>query len=335
MKEFLKDIYNFGIIGFVILAILLAGYLVFDPFYVLKGYDDFSTKSTSGNKDYISTTNFLRNYSTEKFDSYIFGSSRTIAFQHSEWRKHLPDSSSVFTYDAYSETIYGIYKKVKLIDSLGLKLKNVLIIVEKDETFMTETNSKGYLFIKHPVLSGESYCDFHWEFLKSYLTPKFLFCYYSHFILGKYFPFMLGVIEPFKSKIIPTSNETKWIELDGMLAESETDYYKKMDYLLPSRDGVQRTEPLARITANQLKMLHEIKAIFIKHNTIYKFVISPLYNQVNFNKRDLNILNRIFGNDKVFDFSGINDLTKPKTNYYEFSHYRPKVGEQIMNRIYE
>ena len=335
MKNFLKDIYNFGIIGGSILAILLIAYLIFDPFYVVKDYEDFSNKITSGNKDYISTTNFLKNHANEKYDSYIFGSSRTVAFQHSAWRKHLPDSSIVFTYDAYSETIYGIYKKIKLIDSLGLKLKNVLMVIEKDETFMTETNSKGYLFIKHPALSGESFYKFHWEFLKSYLTPKFLFCYYSHLISGKYSPFMLGVIEPYKSRILPLSNETQWLELDGLLASSETEYYNKMAHLLPVRDGVLRIESQPKISAKQKKMLKEIKAIFDKHNTNYRLVISPLYNQVKFNLTDLNVLNSIFGSEFVFDFSGINELTKPKTNYYEFSHYRPKVGEQIMQRIYK
>jgi len=335
MKNFLRDIYNFGIIGSGFLAILLIAYLIFDPFYVIKDYDDFSNKITSGNKDYISTTNFLKNYRKEKYDSYIFGSSRTVAFQHSAWRKYLPDSSIIFTYDAYSETIYGIYKKIKLIDSLGLKLNNVLIVIEKDETFMTETNSKGYLFIKHPVLSGESFYEFHWEFLKSYLTPKFLFCYYWHLISGKYSPFMLGVIEPYKTKIMPVSNETKWIALESMLAESESEYYEKMAHLLPVRDGILRTETQSKISQKQKKMLKEMKSIFNKHNTSYRFVISPLYNQVKFNRADHNVLNSIFGSERVFDFSGINDLTKAKTNYYEFSHYRPKVGEQIMQRIYK
>jgi hypothetical protein len=335
MKNFLKDIYNFGIVGGGILAIFLLAYFVFDPFYVIKDHKDFSNKITSGNKDYISTTNFLRNYSSRKYDSFIFGSSRTVAFQHSTWQKYLPDSSSVFTYDAYSETIYGIYKKVKLIDSLGLKLKNVLILVEKDETFMTETNSKGYLFIKHPVLSGESFYEFQWEFLKSYLTPKFLFCFYSHLISGKYSPFMLGVIEPYKSRIVPLSNETQWLELDGMLAKSETEYYKKMAHLFPLRDGILRTETQSRISAKQRKMLQEMKSIFDKHDTNYRLVISPLFNQVKFNPTDLNVLTSIFGRDFVFDFSGINDLTKVKTNYYEFSHYRPKVGKEIMQRIYK
>jgi hypothetical protein len=335
MKNFLRDIYKFCLIGGGFLTIILAAYLIFDPFYVIKEYNDFSNKITSGNKDYISTTIFLRNYRKEKYDSYILGSSRTVAFQHSAWQKHLPDSSKIFTYDAYSETIYGIYKKIKLIDSLGLKLNNVLIIVEKDETFMTENNSKGYLFIKHPVLSGENFYEFHWEFLKSYLTPKFLFCYYSRLIWGKYSPFMLGVIEPFKTKITPVSNETKWVELDQMLAESETEYYKKMNHLFPVRDGVFRTETKPKISAKQKKMLNEIKSIFNRHNTHYRFVISPLYQQVKFNKTDLDILKSTFGSAYVYDFSGINDLTKPKTNYYEFSHYRPKVGEQIMQHIYK
>ena len=162
-----------------------------------------------------------------------------------------------------------------------------------------------------------------------------MFCYYWHLISGKYSPFMLGVIEPYKTKIMPVSNETKWIALESMLAESESEYYEKMSHLLPVRDGILRTETQSKISQKQKKMLKEMKSIFNKHNTSYRFVISPLYNQVKFNRADHNVLNSIFGSERVFDFSGINDLTKAKTNYYEFSHYRPKVGEQIMQRIYK
>jgi len=134
---------------------------------------------------------------------------------------------------------------------------------------------------------------------------------------------------------MPVSNETKWIALESMLAESESEYYEKMAHLLPVRDGILRTETQSKISQKQKKMLKEMKSIFNKHNTSYRFVISPLYNQVKFNRADHNVLNSIFGSERVFDFSGINDLTKAKTNYYEFSHYRPKVGEQIMQRIYK
>ena len=63
-----------------------------------------------------------------------------------------------------------------------------------------------------------------------------------------------------------------------------------------------------------------------EHKTKYKLVISPCYNQLKLNPRDKEILDSIFGYENVYDYSGINQYTNDTLNYYENSHYRPKVA---------
>jgi hypothetical protein len=46
-------------------------------------------------------------------------------------------------------------------------------------------------------------------------------------------------------------------------------------------------------------------------------------------------LSGIFGTERVFDFSGVNEFTTDFRNYYEESHYRPQVAREILKRIYE
>ena len=65
-----------------------------------------------------------------------------------------------------------------------------------------------------------------------------------------------------------------------------------------------------------------------------RVVISPLYNQIKFSPRDLSILNNLFGEGVVYDFSGINPLTKSYTGYYEQSHYRPKLAKAVLDSLY-
>ena len=54
----------------------------------------------------------------------------------------------------------------------------------------------------------------------------------------------------------------------------------------------------------------------------------PLYPE------DEKALRAIFGDDCVFNFSGINKWTTDYHNYYEVSHYRPHVASEIMDSIY-
>jgi hypothetical protein len=88
------------------------------------------------------------------------------------------------------------------------------------------------------------------------------------------------------------------------------------------------------IKETQKKMLAEIFAKFQNDKTNYKIIINPLYDQEKLNSEDLIILNKIFGKENVFDFSGRNEITNDFYNYYELSHYRPHVAKMIMDIIY-
>jgi hypothetical protein len=53
------------------------------------------------------------------------------------------------------------------------------------------------------------------------------------------------------------------------------------------------------------------------------------------NVNDLRYLTNLFGKENVYDFSGINEYTESIYNYYENSHYRPYVADEIMKKLYE
>ncbi len=48
----------------------------------------------------------------------------------------------------------------------------------------------------------------------------------------------------------------------------------------------------------------------------------------------MKILRSMFDKNKIFDFSGINDITTSKYNYFEREHYRPFIAYRIMDSIY-
>lgn len=67
---------------------------------------------------------------------------------------------------------------------------------------------------------------------------------------------------------------------------------------------------------------------------LYWFVFNKNIKIQNMNKKDLAELQSIFGIRKVYDFSGINEITNDYRNYYEDSHYIPHVADTYLEIIY-
>lgn len=312
---------------------MLQTYLYFDPFKVLRHYNDYSYSHILQNRDYISTTMFLNNHQKNKYNSFIFGSSRTVAFRINSWSKYLSDTDRPFMFDASNESIYGIYTKLKYLDSRNIEIKNALIILCRDVSFSDEKNHKGHLFIKHPTTSGKGNLGFQVEFFKAYINPKFLFDFYSYQILGTYRPFMFGYIEKNKTAYDSLTNEISVIDREAEIIENPTEYYLQRRALFDERTD-ERTDSTQRITKKQLFILKEIRRILEKNKTNYTVVLSPLYEQIKLNTSDLLLLKNEFGNN-LYDFSGKNAFTEDKKNYYETSHFRPNVGDDILKIIYE
>jgi hypothetical protein len=128
------------------------------------------------------------------------------------------------------------------------------------------------------------------------------------------------------------NNELKLVTYENEVTQYPAQYYIKHRNTFYTRSG-ERVDSIQRINNKQAFMLQEIIKIFRKNNTKYKVVISPLYDQVKFSQKDMIILKKIF-RDKLYDFSGENSFTENKMNYYETSHYRPVVGDSILNIIY-
>ena len=305
-----------------------------DPFKILRPYSTYSNSKVILNRDFISTETFLKKKDVYRYNSFIFGSSRTLAFKPTSWVKYLGDDSRPFLFDASGESLFGIYKKIKLLDSLNVDIKNVLIILCRDVSFPKSDNQKGHLFIKHPVLSGEKKLDFHKHFLSAYFTPSFLVSYYVNYLSGNYYSFMKGYIENRNIIFDNSTNALSIADQEVNIEKNEARYYRENASIFYPRSAIEITDSIPRIQEIHVNLFREMKEIFSKHKTVYRIVISPLYEQIKFNFNDSKRLNDIFESN-VYDFSGKNFLTEKIENYYETSHYRPFVGDSILKYLYE
>ncbi|TGD58361.1 hypothetical protein [Flavobacterium humi] len=330
MKQFLRRLFLFVTIPSVL---LLGGYLYFDPFKVIYTYDHYDRTPVISSRDYISTEQYLKNKDKYHYNSFIFGSSRTIAFKTDTWKQYLDKDAVPYKFDASAESIAGIASKLKYLDKENAPIKNALIILCRDWSFTAQKNRTEHLFKKHPAVSGKSWLDFHFAFLKAYLNPRFLWVYYNYQWTGQYKDWMVYVIAEDAFTVDPVTNEMTETGLDRKIEKNPKQYVKDLGGVFYDRPEKAKEDSISRIDSDYLKMLLEMKSILEKHKTKYKIVAGPLYEQVKWNRNDKAILVKIFGNH-FYDYTGKNKFTGNEENYYENSHYRPVVGTVIFEEIF-
>jgi len=134
---------------------------------------------------------------------------------------------------------------------------------------------------------------------------------------------------------IPEYNELHKDGAEELLKSNPDDYYVLLeDNILYERSGIEQTAKSV-IADGQKHVLIDLRDLLLSHKTDYRIVISPLYDQIKLNPDDLQFLNETFGEEKVYDFSGVNEYTNNVSNYYEYSHYRPQLCRQILKIIYQ
>lgn len=329
MKSFLRNVLRFLIIPAVIFLLLVIGYVVYDPFQVVHSYDKYT--SLQVNRSYISTEVFLKNYKKEHYNSFIFGSSRVFGYNIDSWKEHLNTDANVYSFDSYGEKIGAVYHKLKFLDSLNVNIKNVLLCLDVDFTFNYNDNEPKFLYMEHPLLSRKGWCDFQKTHFLAYFNPSFISSFYGNKILGITNSYVRQHYFLAQSTFDPITNRPFRSDLEERI-KTEPDYYDSPIFYT-IRDTLIVSQFL-QVDKQHEKILHEIMQIFSKHKTNYKVVINPLYNQVKFNPKDLEIIKAVFRGDHVYDFAGRNKFTISKYNYYEESHFRPLVGDSIMDIIY-
>lgn len=329
MKTFIKTVLVF-LIPFFLIAV---SYFVFDPFKVLYKKNLSSSHFVILNREFVTTEKFKINYIHEKFNSFIFGSSRTLAFKTKDWISHLDSNAKPFVFDASGETIYGIWKKIKYLNENQIKIENSVLIICSDITFSMTKNYDDHIRIKHPDITHESRLFFHGLFFSSYFSNGFFARYLDYLMFKTERPYMNSFLEFRSIHSDSRTNDLYINDQEKLIQNDSIHYYNLKKALFYQRDNSNKFYPI-QINSEIKEMLNDIKTVFRESNTNYKIVISPLYNQTKLNQEDLNVIKEIFGTDNVFDYSGINNITNSKYNYYEDSHYRYHVGKRIFSEVY-
>jgi hypothetical protein len=326
MKPLIKKI--FVLLSPLILVTIC--YLITDPTQKLPFYKPHAFDILMLSRGDISTRVYLMNVDKYKYDSFIFGSSRTTAHTSKAWGKYLSKNNVAYSFSAWNESIVGIYKRLKLIDSLKKPINNAFLLLDIDRAF-----EKGAITWDYYLITGTSKYNYYMNDYINYLqSPRLILTSVDYQLFHKKRAYMEGFMGLQKDDWNPVNNDWEPNSEKKINADS-VGYYKNSSTLFYSRPAAQQFSS-KRINATNANYLHKIMGLLKKHHAKYKIVIAPLYDQIKLNPQDHITLNNIFGIDNVYDYSGVNAITNNMYNYNaDVVHYRKKVGDLIFKEIYQ
>ncbi len=313
----------------------LLSLIYIDTFRLFRSYDSYYKDNiVTLNRGLVTARTYSKYRDKEKYNSFIFGSSRSLAFKCQEWVKYLKNDATPFHFDGSGDGIYAVSKKVQFIEEQGDSIKNALLIIDRDFLISTK-NNEGHIFILPPEISKESKLIYYFTFFRAQIYFKFLIAYidYSMFKTQRDYMGVLLRTDEYPHKINDI-NCDMWYSYDVHIKKDSLKYYNQL-----IDKGVFYNRPILKhdscdITNPEISQLKQIKELFIRHNTKYIIVISPVYDMIHMEKEQLKLLYQIFGEENVYNFSGKNKFTEHISNYYDESHYKPPVANEILKIIY-
>lgn len=326
----LKRIFLFCIPFFVV-AIL---YFIADPFMVLYKHTDYNVDwRIHKNLDFVSTEKYLTNSDSICYDSFIFGGSTALYVSPKSWKKYLSKENQVYAFIASGEHISGIWSKIVYLNAKGKPLKNALIILDTEASFDEFTNDNP-LFMKHYEVYPSSKLNFHYLYFIQFINIRFLRAWVPYKLTNTFHDYMGGYLVTEKSYHEPITNEYHNVEILEELKKDSLGYYARRQDIFPTDRGDKANYRTPKLNDDYLKMCKEMKSIFEEQKTDYRIIVGPNYKYESLNALDMRGIKDIFGQDNVFDFTGVNKFTKDKSNFYDKVHFKKYVGNQLLEVVY-
>ena len=329
MKRFVYTILLFITIP---LILLVGIYLWTDPFRCIHDFDIENIDDT--NREHLSTELFLRNESIYDYNSFIFASSRGGGMNTYQWKQYLPDDAQPFLFQAWSETVTGIELKMAYLCEHQIPMDNALLLIDVPGTFAKDQLPHEALTIKHYIFTGRTKFCYNviqfWNFIQK---PTLWYSSIRNKIQDVHIPCPSDTITNDWDK----SNRYHFTEVpsqDSLKSCSSIGRRTFLEKINHSGYKIEVSKPL--IDNRFLEQLHHIHSMLVEKQTDYHIIITPApcYTNPAINPQDISILQNVFGQDRVHDYSGKNEITEDYNNFSDPGHFGLRVGFMIIEDIY-
>lgn len=314
MKIFIKKILMHAIFPlFLLLGLVVYNFFV-DPYGVIR--EDISSKYTEPNQHYLKVKYITEN--PKKYNAFIFGNSRVGKINVNK----IKDTANVWYNMTYSEGLPGEHlDDIKIFLKKNVKINKIVIGLDEISCF-TKKSSHESQSLRKPY--------------KNSFNP-----YISYFFLSPSFSLNKAIRdakanEMYKEGMYLTIYET------GSFFVNKKDTFidnNKQLHILDKTFSEPYYWPSERVENFKecLEDIKMIKKICESKNIELEFFINPIYIKVYEKAVSKGFLKFINDLKKIVDFKDFNnfkEITTNNLNYYEKSHYRPIVGDFIIDRIF-
>ncbi len=311
MRKFIYKILIFSSLSIPFFIILIIYNVWLDPFGVIRG--DMQTQKTEPNQHYLKIKYCIDN--PKKYNAFLFGSSRVGKIDVSK----ITDGNNWYNF-TYSECVpYETLQDIRLLLHHNVNIKK--IIIGLDEI--------SYL-VSHKLHKDQS-------LRKSYVNIINPYLYYL--LLRPSLSMYENILNADTSRFY-SKGAYSVIYSDGSFKPNKKDTFIETHPLIHIRDTVFNNPYWREYYSERIKQaiyeIAEIKQLSTRNNIKLIFFINPIYEKTYLKAIDNHFflfLEQLSIITKHYDFSGINEITTNKLNYYENSHYRPIVGDWIINEI--
>ncbi len=337
LKPGMKRFVVLSLLALLPALLLVAFYLVRDPFHVVKpykgeAYNPGDTIALTTNWGYVTVESFKYFDPKGHYDSFIFGSSLSGYYLIKDWAPHLPADSRPFHFNASRETLHGIFNKLNWLTNRGVKIRNALIIME-DEMLQRRPYDTDVLFVQHPQTTREvSWWKFHQLYFNAYRQPGLLAYLLSPGTMTRRALEKGYATTDITTRIEPI-NEGYYAWADSVIAVNPSEFYTPehiAKFTLPLKEMPCKE----KITPEVASLLKEIKSVLARQGTDYHIIIPPHYGYEAMDSRDLYTMELIFGPGRVHDYSRDAEMGSSLYHYYDDGHLVARDCALLMDSAY-
>lgn len=337
MKPGFKKFVCRSLLALLPVAAYVVLYLTLDPFRVVHRYNGISieqgdTLERIPNKRYVAIEGLKFYNPSQHYDSFIFGSSISSNFTVEAWKKHLPDSASVYHFTAGAETLTGIRDELRYLLDHGVPVRHALLVME-EEFFRRPTRYNEMPYVPHYDVSDDITClHFHRVHFNAF-RDFYMFLYQvcpSQWLVDK-------LLEDGKMTTIPSgrdelTNEDSSAGLDKILLADPKAYFSQMPWLV-NMQPLPNAMPES-IDDHAAGLLQEITDMLQENHVDYTVIVPPRFRSQPLSGLDHIKLCEIMGKEHVNDFSADSTLIHDLNSYYDGVHILTHRCTELIDRSY-
>jgi hypothetical protein len=337
-KHGMKRFVLLSLLALLPVLLMVAIYIIRDPFHVIKPYNGSinntaDTVQLTVNTGYFSTEAFKYFEPTRHYDSFIMGSSLSGYYRIQDWVRHLPDSVSAFHFNASRETLIGIRNKLNYLVANGATIKHVLIVME-DEMLKRQPIDQDVLFVQHPqTASNVSWWEFHQLYFNAFRHPELA----AYTIWPNATTTRLALEKGYATTDIPDRieelNEGYYGWADSII-DCNPEAFFTPEHLARYAQPMRLMPCPDKITPMVESLLNDIATILRNQGTDYQIIIPPHYAWEPISSHDLYMLELIFGQQRVHDYSHDPEMGTDLHYYYDDGHLISRECARLMDSAY-